>query len=109
MQPHSRPAHLLQVYAQRRPSLLRLLDHEDELFFLVSAWLHRGSLRASDASFAEGLYALRRVPAERDDAKGAARLSPQQRISTLALLVRGFWRGLGGLVPVSLRWELGAC
>uniref|UniRef100_A0A1D1ZTV3 Peroxisome biogenesis protein 12 n=1 Tax=Auxenochlorella protothecoides TaxID=3075 RepID=A0A1D1ZTV3_AUXPR len=77
----------LSVYAQRRPSLLRLLDHEDELFFLISAWLHRGSLRASDASFAEGLYALRRVPAARRGAEeGAGGLSPQQRISTLALL-----------------------
>lgn len=89
--PHAR----LQVYAQRHPHLLRLLDSEDELFFLISVFLERQSLLNSSASFAESLYSLRRVPhspsAAVGDAAGTAKggqaaLSPSQRRNSLILI-----------------------
>ena len=83
------------MYAQRRPSLLRLLANEDELFFLVSAWLHRSSLVSGDAAFSEGLYGLHRVPvggsSPAETGGEPARLTKTQRTSTLALLVGEAW------------------
>lgn len=54
----------LSVYALRRPGLNRLLDQEEELFFLISILLDRQALRGpAPASFAESLYGLKRMPA----------------------------------------------
>lgn len=91
-----------QVYAQHRPNIHRLLEHEDELFFLISILLDRHSLRTSNASFAESLYALHRIPREKaseaSSANGAINdaqqglempaygLTPGQRSSSLMLL-----------------------
>lgn len=80
-------AYSLAVYAQRRPGLHRLLDAEDELFFLLSAFLDRQALAASGGSFAEGLYGLRRAPVAPAPGAGQA-LSASQRQMSLALLVR---------------------
>jgi peroxin-12 len=80
----------LSVYAQRRPGLQRLLDREDELFFLLSVLLDRQALAASGGSFAEGLYALRRAPVAADSSGvgGSSRpLSTSQRQMSLILLV----------------------
>ena len=51
-----------QVYSQHRPNLQRLLDHEEEIFFLINILLDRHSLLHNNASFAESLYALHRIP-----------------------------------------------
>jgi peroxin-12 len=80
----------LSVYAQRRPGLHRLLDREDELFFLLSVLLDRQALAASGGSFAEGLYGLRRAPVAADgtaSGAGSQPLSSSQRQMSLVLLV----------------------
>jgi peroxin-12 len=82
----------LSVYAQRRPALHRLLDREDELFFLLSVLLDRQALAASGGSFAEGLYGLRRAPVGSGaNALSGSRkpLTASQRSMSLILLVRG--------------------
>ena len=86
----------LSVYSQRRPGLARLLAHEEELLFLLAVVLDRASLRAGGASFAEGLYALKRVAVARDGAGSSSSselappppLSRAQRQTSLVLLVR---------------------
>jgi len=89
-----------QVYAQHRPNIHRLLEHEDELFFLISILLDRHSLLTSNASFAESLYALHRVPRDAPETSAhslngntrqglempAYGLTPGQRSSSLMLL-----------------------
>ncbi|CAM6052070.1 unnamed protein product [Sphagnum compactum] len=54
----------LGVMAQRRPILHRVLDHSDEAYSLLMLLLELHSLRTADASFAEALYGLKRMPAE---------------------------------------------
>lgn len=82
----------LSVAAQRRPGLHRLLDREDELFFLVAIALDRQALAAGGGSFAEGLYGLRRAPVEGAAGAGAGGpLSPSQRQMSLVLLVSVGW------------------
>ncbi|GAB4816887.1 hypothetical protein N2152v2_003933 [Parachlorella kessleri] len=76
----------LSVYAQRRPGLNRLLDHEDELFFLISVLLDRQSLHSNQASFAESLYALKRAPASPASGSSKEPMSPAQRQTSLMLL-----------------------
>jgi peroxin-12 len=81
----------LSVYAQRRPSLHRLLDKEDELFFVLSVLLDRQALASGSGSFAEGLYGLRRATAAQGGSTGGSTrqpLTPSQRSMSLILLVR---------------------
>lgn len=75
-----------QVFAQRRPSLHRVLDWEDELFALVTALLDRQSLASSSSTFADSMYGLRRAPYAPE--KPPRSLSPQQQRAALTLLVR---------------------
>lgn len=89
----------LGVAAQRRPSLIRVLDWGDEVYALFSAVLEGSTLASSSATFAESLYALRRAPAGGEQAAaggGAAaagvagargRLSAKQRLVCLLWLV----------------------
>ena len=51
----------LGVAAQRRPSLIRVLDWGDEVYALFSAVLEGSTLASSSATFAESLYAPRRA------------------------------------------------
>lgn len=75
-----------QVFAQRRPVLHWLLDWEDELFALVTAFLDRQSLASSSSTFADSLYGLRRAPHARDGPPKS--LTERQQKVTLLLLVR---------------------
>lgn len=85
---------LFQVYAQHRPHLQRLLDHEEDIFFLISILLDRHSLLQNNASFAESLYALHRVPRPAASSSSSTPqgmetsrvLTPNQRRSSLMLL-----------------------
>jgi hypothetical protein len=76
----------LQVFAQRRPSLHRVLDWEDELFALVTALLDRQSLASSSSTFADSMYGLRRAPYAPQEPPRS--LSQQQQRAALMLLVR---------------------
>ena len=75
-----------QVFAQRRPILHKLLDWEDELFALITAFLDRQSLASSSSTFADSLYGLRRAPYVREGPSKS--LTEQQQKVTLLLLVR---------------------
>ena len=78
----------LQVFAQRRPSLHRLLDWEDEFFALITAILDRQSLAANSASFADSMYGLRRATCTSEQQGGAATpLSHRERQAALLSLV----------------------
>ena len=48
----------LGVAAQRRPSLIHVLDWGDEVYALFSAVLEGSTLASSSATFVESLYAL---------------------------------------------------
>ena len=52
----------LSVLSQRYPRLHRILRYEDELLALLLLLVDWHSLSACDATFAEGLYGLRRRP-----------------------------------------------
>lgn len=52
----------LSVYGQRSDVCRRLLENEDDLFFLIRVILESHALRSYNASFAEHVYGLRRVP-----------------------------------------------
>ena len=54
------------VLVSRRPSLARLLDHEDEAFALFMLLVEWHSFATSDGSLAEGLYGLQRTRARKD-------------------------------------------
>ena len=75
-----------QVFAQRRPVLHKVLDWEDELFALITAFLDRQSLASSSSTFADSLYGLRRAPYTREGPSKS--LKQQQQKVTLLLLVR---------------------
>lgn len=87
------------VLVSRRPSLARLLDHEDEAFALFMLLVEWHSFATSDGSLAEGLYGLQRTrargsklprtePASRPAPHSAARrMTKSQRIASVALLV----------------------
>ena len=87
------------VLVSRRPSLARLLDHEDEAFALFMLLVEWHSFATSDGSLAEGLYGLQRTrargsklprtePASRPAPQSAARrMTKSQRIASVALLV----------------------
>ena len=77
---------LWQVFAQRRPILHKVLDWEDELFALITAFLDRQSLASSSSTFADSLYGLRRAPYIREGPSKS--LTQQQQKVTLLLLVR---------------------
>ena len=75
----------VQVFAQRRPVLHRILDWEDEFFALVTAFLDRQSLANSSATFADTLYGLRRTPYAPSEPSRS--LTPRQQNATLIFLV----------------------
>ena len=88
------------VLVSRRPSLARLLDHEDEAFALFMLLVEWHSFATSDGSLAEGLYGLQRTrargsraprtePASRRQPRenAARRMTKSQRIASVALLV----------------------
>jgi len=87
------------VLVSRRPSLARLLEHEDEAFALFMLLVEWHSFATSDGSLAEGLYGLQRTrarglklprtePASRPAPQSAARrMTKSQRIASVALLV----------------------
>lgn len=75
----------MQVFAQRRPVLHRVLDWEDECFALVTAVLDRQSLANSSATFADTLYGLRRAPYAPNEPPRS--LTPRQQHITLLFLV----------------------
>lgn len=75
----------LQVFAQRRPILHRVLDWEDEFFALVTAFLDQQSLSNGSSTFAESMYGLRRAPHDPD--RPPVALTKQQQNLTLLLLV----------------------
>ncbi|KAI8113315.1 hypothetical protein M9435_003319 [Picochlorum sp. BPE23] len=52
----------LSVYGQRSEVCRRLLENEDDLFFLIRVILESHALKSYNASFAEHVYGLRRVP-----------------------------------------------
>ncbi|CAL0307853.1 unnamed protein product [Lupinus luteus] len=70
------------VLALRRPFLHRLLDYEDESFAFLMFILHSHTLRTTDASFSESLYALRRRPAH-----SSTPLRTRQKLLSLLFLV----------------------
>lgn len=76
-----------QVYSTR-PNVQRFLDHEDELFFLISVALNRHSLQQKNASFAESLYALHRFPSEATPGlpQSSSSLTSRDRWQSLVLL-----------------------
>lgn len=79
----------LSVYGQRSDLCRRLLEREDEVFFLVRLMLERVSLRTHGASFAEAVYGLRRVPVGE-----SLLLSPsQKRLSLMLLTLQPFLKG----------------
>lgn len=90
----------LSVLSQRYPRLHRLLRYEDELLALLLLLVDWHSLSACDATFAEGLYGLRRSsrrPLSRVKAAGTSaatgdgerqRLTAMQRHMGLLLQVR---------------------
>jgi peroxin-12 len=79
----------LQVFAQRRPVLHKLLDWEDELFALVTTFLDRQSLASSSSTFADSLYGLRRAPYTKDGPPKS--LTEQQKKVALLFLVSAKW------------------
>lgn len=81
----------LSVYGQRSEVCRRLLNREDELFFLVRVLTENMSLQAHGASFAEAVYGLRRVPV---GSSPGTLLSPsQQRLSLMLLTLQPFLKG----------------
>lgn len=76
---------LLQVFAQRRHSIHRVLIYEDELFALMTLVLDKHTLSNSSSTFADSLYGLRRAPFQRDAQRYQA-LS--KRHQTLALIMQ---------------------
>ncbi len=62
-----------------------MLDWEDELFALITAFLDRQSLASSSSTFADSLYGLRRAPYVREGPSKS--LTGQQQKVTLLLLV----------------------
>lgn len=70
-----------QVFAQRRHSLHRVLNYEDELFALITLMLDNQSLSSGSATFADGLYGLRRAPLARDSEKQRLLDKTQQRFA----------------------------
>ena len=77
---------LLQILAQRRPFVHKLLDWEDELFLVLQALLDHQSLSVQSSTFADSLYGLR-LAANHGPAKSLASPPPltkhQQRAALL--------------------------
>lgn len=81
----------LSVYGQRSEVCRRLLDKEDELFFLIRSMLERVSLQTHGAAFSEAVYGLRRVPVRGEP---GTLLSPsQKRLSLMLLTLQPFLKG----------------
>ncbi|MCO5596351.1 hypothetical protein L7F22_050412 [Adiantum nelumboides] len=82
----------LQVLAQRRPILHKIIDYSDEAFGLLMLVLEAHSLRTTDASFAESLYGLRRRPVgiklnSKQQATGKTSITRMHRYLSLLFLV----------------------
>eukprot|EP00890_Picochlorum_soloecismus_P003021 jgi/Picsp_1/371/NSC_00369-R1_protein len=86
-------AYSLSVYGQSSPLCRRLLDAEDELFFIVSLLVENNSLRSHGASFAENIYGLRRnpMPVSNQAAGNSKSMTPgQSRMSLIILTLLPF-------------------
>ena len=73
------------VLVSRRPSLARLLDHEDEAFALFMLLVEWHSFATSDGSLAEGLYGLQRTRARLESPEDRTRVAaraPRERRET---------------------------
>lgn len=87
-------SYALSVYGQRSAFCRRLLERQDEFFFLVRILLENATLRSSQASFSEAIYGMRRVPHTRS--KTHTSLAPpmlslsQQRLSLMLLTLSPF-------------------
>ena len=83
-------SYALSVYGQRSAFCRRLLDRQDEFFFLVRVLLENATLRSSHASFSEAVYGMRRVSQSRSSGRSTqgppAMLTPAQRKLSLMLL-----------------------
>ncbi|GFR43499.1 hypothetical protein Agub_g4601, partial [Astrephomene gubernaculifera] len=76
----------LSVFSQRHPWVHRLLNYDDEVFALLTLFLDGHSLLASDSTFADSLYGLKRKPL-RPGASPVERLTRRQRWLILACQV----------------------
>lgn len=76
----------LQVFAQQRHYLHRLLAYEDELAAVIAWILDRQSLGNGSASFSDGLYGLRRAMYGADKGKPDMLSRAQQRLALLHLV-----------------------
>ena len=83
-------SYALSVYGQRSAFCRRLLDRQDEFFFLVRVLLEKATLRSSHASFSEAVYGMRRVAQSRSSRRvpqgPPTMLTPAQRKLSLVLL-----------------------
>lgn len=82
-------SYCLSALADRVPSGgLRLLQHDDVLYLIFGLIVQGSSLAANNASLAESLYGLRRVPGGGKQESGAsASLTLKQRLASLVILV----------------------
>ena len=79
----------LSVYGQRSALCRRLLERQDEMFFLVRTLLENATLRSSQASFSEAVYGMRRVThtrTTRHTSQAPPVLTASQRKLSLMLL-----------------------
>ena len=88
-------SYALSVYGQRSAFCRRLLDRQDEFFFLLRVLLENATLRSSHASFSEAVYGMRRVAQSKSSGRSAQGLptvltptvlTPAQRRLSLMLL-----------------------
>jgi len=87
-------SYALSVYGQRSELCRRLLERQDECFFLVRVLIESASLRSTQASFSEAVYGMRRVartPYGGEEGgsrggRGPSVLTPSQRRLSLMLL-----------------------
>lgn len=82
-------SYVLSVYGQHSDFCRRLLDRQDEFFFLLRVLLENATLRSSQASFSEAVYGMRRVAHSRSSmhvTQTPPMLTPSQRKLSLMML-----------------------
>lgn len=92
------PSDVLQVFAQRRSYLNKLLNYEDEILALLALLLDSQSLASGSASFADSLYGLRRAPSTQNQESHPSKplwLSQRQQRLALLSLVGDQWLYFG--------------